>query len=51
MPYEKFDIDTSHVKRVGDYIEIDVRQDVLLIFLKDDYYDGFFWFSDMVEPK
>ena len=49
--YEKFDVDTSHVKRVGDYIEIDVRQDVLLIFLKDDYYDGFFWFSDMVEPK
>jgi hypothetical protein len=49
--YEKFDVDTSHMKRVGDYIEIDVRQDVLLIFLKDDYYDGFFWFSDMVKPK
>jgi len=49
--YEKVDIDTSHIKRVDGYTEIDVRQDVLLIFLKDDYYDGFLWFSDMVQPQ
>jgi hypothetical protein len=49
--YEKIDIDPSTMKRVHGYIEIDVRQDVLLIFLKDNYFDGFLWFSDKVKPQ
>jgi hypothetical protein len=51
MFYEKFDVDTSHMKRAPGYVEIDVKQDVLLIFLKDGLYDGFLWFSDKVKPE
>ena len=51
MFYEKFDIDTSKIKRVGNYTEMDVKQDVLIIFLKDNVYDGFLWFSDKVKPQ
>ena len=40
------DIAVGDVDRIGEVIEIEISQSILLVFIKNGYFDGFMWYSN-----